>query len=548
MYRPQKGFVLVSVLIITSISTLLAFHEMSNNRLQERIGGNQQKEINARMNAEQGVIKAYEFIKTQQLNNVAPADIASSISAHVNSDDVSISPPSHTATEITFISKGNSNGAIAQLNATINLIPGQKVLTGIVGCNGLFLNAGTIIDSFDSTKGDYGADLGNGEFNYGGKGDAATIGGNITLGGDSPIYGNVSAGGTFNSSGSSIVMGNVSANGNVTIKASTHDVKDRADVLFEVGSIDSVNGDVNSGANVELIADSTIAGDVNAKGNAINLNDNNVVGNIIGKPETGDSLYQGPNIDTTEKCDNIGLGEQRAGYKSVKVTEIEKLKPDGNFDFTDELSKNYNDAKFTFNEDTAEVLNFDHATDGGSLFTPRDASTNVDFLGESGQNVHVFDDFSLDFQDIIITGSEEVKILVKGDFNVKNTSNIKVEKGSSLSIVVLGKINTSNNTNIIEIGTNDSVAGKSAVSIYSAYNQEGSVAGVLVKGININATINAPFSKVNVKASGAFQGAMRGKEILVDGAGSIHFDEKLSKVKDPIEPSASIAAITYYYD
>ena len=43
--RSQQGYVLITVLIITIIATLVAFGGISENRLQEQIGGNQQKEI-----------------------------------------------------------------------------------------------------------------------------------------------------------------------------------------------------------------------------------------------------------------------------------------------------------------------------------------------------------------------------------------------------------------------------------------------------------------------------------------------------------------------
>lgn len=48
----QQGFVLISVLIITTISTFVALSAIGENRLQERIAGNQAKEINARAKAE----------------------------------------------------------------------------------------------------------------------------------------------------------------------------------------------------------------------------------------------------------------------------------------------------------------------------------------------------------------------------------------------------------------------------------------------------------------------------------------------------------------
>ena len=478
----------------------------------------------------------------------------------MNSTDVKIMTAQYSAAAITFVSEGNSSGAIARLDATINLFPGRKVLTGIVGCDGISLSGSGVIDSFDSTKGAYKDDIGNGDLNYGDRGDAATLSasGDVTLDGSSPVYGNVSAGGTFASSGSSVVMGNVSANGNVTVTADSNAMKDRENNVIE----HAVNGDVNSGGDA-ILNNKKIAGNVNAKGEATGTL--HVAGITTAKDGVVDSAYQGPNIDIKEKCDNIGLGTQRTDYKTWegKGAQLAKKsgKTDANYDFTDWQSQNTkaengltvaSGVEFVFDADTAESYNKDYdGTADTELTVSNGAIPNVDFLGESDQNVHVFDDFILQGQDIYIKGGKEVKILVTGDFITKGaSSNIKVEKGSSLSIVVLGKIATTDGLNIVEVGTGNSVEGQAAVNIYSAYEQPDleNGYGVDLMGTDINATLNAPFSKVHVKAAGSFQGAMRGKEITVSGAGGVHFDEKLLKGKPPIDPSASIAAITYHYE
>lgn len=558
MLRPQKGFVLVSVLIITSISTLLAFHEISNNRLQERIGGNQQKEINARMKAEKGVVKAYEYIQIQQLNNVAPDAIAAALSGYMNSTDVKIMTAQYSAAAITFVSEGNSSGAIARLDATINLFPGRKVLTGIVGCNGLDLTGGVIIDSFDSTKGAYKQDN-NGTLNYGDQGNAATIKGNITLNGSSPVYGNVSAGGTFDSSGSSIVMGNVSANGNVIIDANTLDMKDREGKLF-AEDIGSVNGNVNSGGSADL-KEKKIAGDVNAKGEATGTL--HVAGTTTAKDGLVESAYQGPNIDTTEECDNIGLGpDKRAVYDLLKGRTIAGgNRGEEDFFFNGVWATNSNHYSeyhgFKFTSGTAEVINPAYKPNEtepnirGDLIIEQSAVEVDNFLGAGEgvkENVHVFNDFTIKDQILNVSGGGNVNIVVKGDFTMENAADIKVEKGTSLSIVVLGKIHTSDGTNIIEVGSGDSVAGKSAVSIYSVFNPDAKNGGVLLNGTNINASINAPYGDIKVSGAGHFYGAMRGNNIIIDGGAGIHFDEKLLNGKPPLDPNASIAAITYHYE
>ncbi|ABM04936.1 ferredoxin-type 4Fe-4S protein [Psychromonas ingrahamii 37] len=129
----HKGFVLVPILIITTISAMLAFAQLSDNRLQERVAGNQQKEISARLAAEKGIFKAFNDIKVQSdlgqtndqiisaLIDSGKVDLSARESYSFPSDNNGASPE---ATIITLVSKGEFSGATAYLKAVIKTIDG----------------------------------------------------------------------------------------------------------------------------------------------------------------------------------------------------------------------------------------------------------------------------------------------------------------------------------------------------------------------------------------------------------------------------------------
>ncbi|ABM04937.1 hypothetical protein Ping_3250 [Psychromonas ingrahamii 37] len=129
--KKHKGFVLIPILIITTISAMLAFSQLSDNRLQERVAGNQQKEISARLAAEKGIFKAFNDIKVQGdlgmtnaeiiggLIDSGKVDLSARESYSFPSDNNGASPE---ATIITLVSKGEFGGATAYLKAVIKTI------------------------------------------------------------------------------------------------------------------------------------------------------------------------------------------------------------------------------------------------------------------------------------------------------------------------------------------------------------------------------------------------------------------------------------------
>ncbi|PKH02303.1 hypothetical protein CXF72_12500 [Psychromonas sp. MB-3u-54] len=163
----QKGFVLVSVLVITTITTMLAFSQLKTNSLQERMAGNQQKEINARLAAEQNIFDAFDAIamgNTTKLNT-----FISKINTDPELDDVINLDFDSSGNIFALESTGEFGGATAYLKAVIKGTEGDA----IIACESVNVS-------------------GNGHI----KGDVTVIEGNATFSGNGSIAGYVTASGS----------------------------------------------------------------------------------------------------------------------------------------------------------------------------------------------------------------------------------------------------------------------------------------------------------------------------------------------------------------
>lgn len=532
MKTQQQGFVLLSVLILTTISTLVAFSALNETRLQEQIGGNQQKELNARMKAEKGIFDSFDHIATANDSGSTLEDIKSGL-GNITDDHYEILTPVISGKTLSFISKGTYHGATAYLEAQISLSSGINLFeNGVVACDGITLSGSGQIDSYDSSNGAYDSS------NFNRNANVATINANadVTLSGASPIYGNVTVNGDFASTGSASLAGDVSAVGDVNMSGG-------------VGPIDRVTGDINAGGNMTLNGTIPIGGDVNVVGD---FNYSKASSSTIGGDLTHGGSFTGPNwIDDhsglansinnatptapsvpSQSCDPADIATQLSGISGFT----------SNGDMTTAHWQTA-DSPYEFKPGTVEMFN-SSATDYKDIKTAQDQ----DLMGESMQ-VHVFDDFTLKNGEVNVSGGDVV-IVVKGDFTTAgNPSSINIEAGSSLTIMVEGKVNVGSGSDITASGSLTS-NGKPPVSIFSAYeSKNNSDKGVVINGAgDMYASVYAPLTHVDVGASGDLMGALRGKTVVVDGAGGMHYDEALGNVSTPIGDSvAKFASLHYHY-
>lgn len=148
--QQQKGFVLLSVLIITTIATMLAFTQLSDNRLQERIAGNQQKEINARLAAEKGVFDAFEAIKTGTSSSAITTEINRLSDTNESNYTLQNILWSGTETDSTFsfVSKGLFYDAVAYLQTSIHLKSSGIFDYAVIGCESVKVWGSGVINSY----------------------------------------------------------------------------------------------------------------------------------------------------------------------------------------------------------------------------------------------------------------------------------------------------------------------------------------------------------------------------------------------------------------
>lgn len=241
--KRQTGFVLVSVLIITSITTMLAFSQINENRLQERMGGNQQKELNARYAAEEGLFDAFEYIKAENAVGTSNADIETALGepSFSEGEDYSFSSVTLDSSSNTFtlISKGEYYGATAYLKAQIEAVESSSIFDdAVVGCESVVVGGSSNIDSFEGAS--YAtADPGT-------NGDVSVVNGYAVV--DSGISGSVTVSGDgtavdskyVDANGDIYLGNNVSVTGNIVASGSFG------------GREEDVGGDVTTGASLDL--------------------------------------------------------------------------------------------------------------------------------------------------------------------------------------------------------------------------------------------------------------------------------------------------------
>jgi hypothetical protein len=235
--QQQKGFVLVSVLIITTITTMLAFSQLGENRLQERIAGNQRKELSARLAAEKGIFDAFEYIKEQHADNTSNSDIFDGLSTSSFSDGEkysleqldSIELPDLSVFNFVFVSKGSFKGAVAYLKTAIEVNEDeQKIFDyAVAACDYVSVEGTGNIDSYSSEA--YSSAT------AGSKGDVTVIGGNADLSGNGTVDGSVSASGS--------VTGQDKVTGSVTENASSAGLGD-CDPLNIADQMEKINTQV----------------------------------------------------------------------------------------------------------------------------------------------------------------------------------------------------------------------------------------------------------------------------------------------------------------
>ena len=546
MRNNQNGFTLVTVLLLSSLASILVLTSLKDNITQERLSGNYQKKVNARLVSERGVFESINavnaYLAIEANKNATLEEIKAVMAINKSTGDSLLGGASYDVgtsldgNDIILSSKGSLYEGQKILKARFEFTPSSggapSAPYAIVGCDAVDLSGSGKIDSYDSsdpTTITYSEDKRGNltvETTSGSDGDVTTInhqGADVTLGGNSPIMGDISSTGKviFNTSS---VIGNVHANGDVTIRDS--------------GNTERVSGNVRTRSNFELTGGS-IGGFVHAQ-------------------------------RTDGSGGKITLTRAEIDTKNINDPDI---KYGGDYSAT-EITKNYTGSPFNTNPTVEEVKNNDSSASG---YDAKDPATNCDYLSITSElnkiddgnnslapfqsrgwgddytmlqdklylnensgnrlvssvNSNVFDiptavlkvkEFKVSSDHILVQG--DVTLFVENNFEMSGNAKITIEKDSSLTLIIKGSVNVGGGAKIIAEQHGLTTSGIPAMRIFSSYGGS----GINIDGDSpIYAQIYAPFSDVSISGSGALYGAVRGKSITVSGNSTIHYDAALSK-------------------
>jgi len=554
MKKTQNGFVLVSVLLITTISTIYAFSEIKGNKLQERIGGNQQKEMNARLLAEKGMFESYAFMGSDPVGGITSdalnayvqaAMVASGVEGEVEIKDFNL-PLSN---RYNFTSKGIYHGAIAYMNAEVEVTHGGVVVTphnAIVGCEGVTVNNGGRVNSFNTPTYDFDnppPETNNAQVSTVTEGADIILDGGVTIGGDVNSTGRIDV--PIGSTGN--VIGNLAANESIHLNTGT------------------ITGDITTGQNLTL-GDGIVTGNVSAKDNLIQPFDTASIGeevkaggytppawsdeaftHSIKDKATAPGVVAGVSPDVAiEECDkwNIVAGvEANAAAAAVAVAANEEavLTNMG-------VSRSGEGLSLAIGETSGA---FYREADNNTA-TPNVHAQDLNVLGED-KKVYVFD--KLDVNNITMTITGNVTFLVRGEFSSMENGGtfLMGDNKSTLTILAEGQVNIGGSSDLFS-GNGLNEYNKAPLTIKSSYDSDlngGANAINFTGAAKSYAVIDAPLGHVSAQNGSALIGAIRGKTVTATGAGGILFDESLLGLEEPdpdLPKSIKYLSVAYFYN
>lgn len=559
----QKGFTLLSVMILTTMTSIIVLSSLRDNFIQERLTGNYQKKMNARLVSEKGVFETHKRV-LEELNRKPDATIAELINDTLGENPYIIGRAQSESMSYAARLGVNGDGLLelssngkrfeganntVALFELVNKGAVSAFSSGLIGCEGVKSTAGGRIDAYDSSQGDYARE------NAIPASATTTIhqDSNVTLSGGASVWGDVSATGDINLSGGATVYGDVHANGNVTVNVGPQNGRSSNDMPEGETIYISVSGDVLSNGDITL-AQTQVGGVIRAEKNLTlgtgRLNqvlnrDNNgkdiMYGGLLSVPNSLPAHYNQDGLEYTDSSFNV-LPNVPTVPSRPPDTEI-----DENFDTTDPARNcdpiGIDGHMAGYDESGLEDLSLKQASSVYTLYKNSyvGPSGNPSW-GESfpslsarneklptGETVPMFKVKNLNINGgtLKIAANNDVYLFIDGDLDLtaNGDSKFEIEPGASLTLFVTGKV-TLQKEIIQQQGITES--NTPVFSIYSSYAN--------ADGIKVNATgdfyaaIYAPKTDALIKASGSTMGSIRAKTVSIDGAGGFHYDTKLGEI------------------
>ncbi len=526
----SKGFAAITVLVISLLGGLIVFDTVQENINQERMAGNYSKELNAHLQAENGLAASYNALSAS--SNISTEEMMTQlngtqttsggyryiIDAWLESDSREVSS-SGFHYDGAYVMRGSISLASGSGNNVFN--------NAITTCDGATLGGAGKVDSYD---GEYDAD------NAGNEGDVTVLNedaSGLNLTGGTEISGDVSINGDLSIS-NGYVYGDAQVSGNVTVANSG--------AASVAGSIQAT-GDVS----YTYTGDSYIAESISSNGD-VSIGYSSFTGDITYGGDDGGTLTSSEDTSTfssttmmtsdhvsdvgTQECDIVGLADEFDntvnGIGSLANSEATNISfgwPTNEYIISDSGLKAYD-----------KTWNVDDWVDVETQVE------TVDFLDEPTStyilDIENFGDASLS---LTVESGSDVTIYLSGDTSLNGS--IKVEDGASLTIITEDEINMGSNgtiTNVLDLDgdgvyeTESTAAVNSnneiSTIIYSGYDSDSnSDYGISVAGGNDSAfTAYAPEASINVSGGGDIFGSLRSDYLNVTGGAGVHFDENIS--------------------
>jgi len=587
MRNNQNGFTLVTVLILSSLASILVLTSLKDNITQERLSGNYQKKVNARLVSERGVIEsinaAKAYLAIEENKNATIAEIEAAMAIYKYTGDSLLGGASYNVI-------ATSDGDVLTLSSKGELYEGQKTLKArfkftegssgghapfadaVVGCDGVSLQGSGRVDSYDSSDSNTFSTV-DGKFYgisvVGNEADVSTVNQNadVTLTGNSPVHGDINATGAIILTGSAKVFGSLHANGDITTNQGDVDgsVKARGSYKNQGGTVRGhvkVMGRKDENGDYIGVVQRNWAGKVSGNASVkytVQMGSSAKILNLA--PDKGSDYisYNGegkfdsatnnrhyatehgtnPNVPKVPENDP---NNSDAAYKADPATTCDHLDiatvtndvQNGATDLRHFVSKGNSSAVYTL------LTNSLNGSAGSGLTTF--SSTNETVLGKATSVIKMAS-FKLK-NDTLNVGDvhrpQDVTIFVEGDFETSGGGRINILAGSSLTLIIKGKITIKGEgVHAEQHGLANAPNSLPAMSIYSSYESSADNApswdksidkdpGILI-GSNspIYAQIYSPLGVVSLQGSGHLYGAVRGKKVLAPGGTKIHYDAAL---------------------
>ena len=335
-FRPAKrikqhGFTLIALLILSSMASVVVLNSLKDNAVQERLSGNFQKQLFARLMAEKGAFKTYDTLVNNLEENPDATLLQLTEDIVLTDNAENMKDTGYTVPTPTVTTKGINIAVIGKRNEgekTLNVAfarSGSKTSqsslfsNGVVGCDGVSVQGGATVNSYNSSENawDGGAGATNNAM-------VRTINddGNVKLIGNATITGHVLSTNSIEIGGSSTITGDVQTNGYLEGPRQSNAIFGGNVTAFKYVNLKdgSVAGNIYANGYV-AIDSTTVTGDI-FSGDYITANTNPIGGSLLAKG------------DITLDHSNVGGNIQTYGSLSVNELTIGGLvRADGDLEF-----------------------------------------------------------------------------------------------------------------------------------------------------------------------------------------------------------------------